>query len=705
MRRRDFIKNFGLAGASIFFPPRQINVGILKQENFLSSQNLANKKLDPAWVRSLRERDAPTIYRKSKNELQYIGMPVGGIFTGTLYLGGDGRLWLWDIFNRNQCGINPKIIDWEGKKLRPNDGSSYVQPPYGICPIQQGFAVGIEDGVNLIVKAFRQDYWDEIEFRATYPIAKISYQAKDLPMKFILEAYSPFIPMDEENSGLPVSIMSFKVINLMPKKVRVSLTGWLENGVLLDQGESTEGLFCRENKAFSHKHVSGIQLGAETNKEEIRNLPSFGSTCLAVLRGSSKISEDEPNEKIISWLMESIISPRPAKPMAILSSSREIGEGKEWQNHFLISWHFPNLSLPDIPDKGQYYSNRFRDAVEVASYVSDNFDYLSETTRQWYEAWYNSSLPWWFLERIFANVSTLATTTCHRLKSGRFYGWEGVGCCEGTCTHVWSYAQAVARLFPSLEKDTRARVDLGISFDPETGMIHYRGPGTGEATDGQAGTVLRIYREHQMSKDSSFLREHWGKIKKAVEFILNHDTNKDGLIDGRQPNTLDADWYGDIPWISSLCLAAVKAGERMALEMGDTAFASRCREFFEIGKKSFEERLFNGEYFIQMPDPKKGRTVMGAYNTCHIDQVLGQSWAFQVGLGRIISKEKVLSALCALWKYNFFVDVGPYIERHKGGRPYCLPGEGGMVMNTNPIGEENPYGENITGPVGYFMNV
>ncbi len=372
---------------------------------------------------------------------------------------------------------------------------------------------------------------------------------------------------------------------------------------------------------------------------------------------------------------------------------------------FALTWHFPNTALegkcPDA-ETGHHYAKRFKDALDVARHIAKHKNYMMDSTRLFHKTWYDGSLPHWFLERTLVNASILATTTCHRFGSGRFWAWEGVGCCEGTCTHVWQYAQASGRLFPALERDQRERVDLGLGFVPEEGMIRHRAEGFGPAIDGQAGTILRIYREHQMSSDDAFLRKNWENIRRSVEWIIRHDTNGDGLVDGSQDHTLDAAWFGDIAWISGLCLAALRAGEAMALEMGDTDFAKRCRSMFDRGKRSLETELFNGEYFIQKPDPTKGRRTLGSYNTCHIDQVFGQSWAWQVGLGRIIDEEKTRSALRSLWKYNFMPDVGPYLEGRTGWRPYALTGDGGMVMNTNPLNEPKPWSEEVTWQAGYF---
>lgn len=302
----------------------------------------------------------------------------------------------------------------------------------------------------------------------------------------------------------------------------------------------------------------------------------------------------------------------------------------------------------------------------------------------------DSTLPHWFLERTFANTSTLATTTCHRF--GRFWAWEGVGCCPGTCTHVWHYAQAMARIFPELERDVRERVDLGIGFNAQDGEIGFRAEfDRRAAVDGQAGRILGVWREHQMSADDAFLRRVWPRVKQATTYLLKHDTDGDGILDGSQENTLDAAWYGEIPWISSLAIAAWQAAGEMARVMGDEPFAEACDARFAKGKASIEGKLWNGEYFIQVPEAGHEKN-LGTYQGCHIDQVFGQSWAWQVALGRVLDREKTLSALRALWKYNFTPDVGPFRRKMREGRPYALAGDAGLIMTTNPRLLPDPFG-------------
>jgi hypothetical protein len=218
-----------------------------------------------------------------------------------------------------------------------------------------------------------------------------------------------------------------------------------------------------------------------------------------------------------------------------------------------------------------------------------------------------------------------------------------------------------------------------------------------------------------MSKDNTFLRRLWPNIRKAVEFLVAKDPDENGLIEGRQPHTLDAAWFGPMGWISGLYLAAVRAGEAMAVEMGDEPFAEKCRGIAEKGCGNIVSELFDGEYFIHKADPKQRALQSG--KGCHIDQVLGQAWAHQVGLERVIPKEETVSALNSLWRYNFAPDAGGYALKHreieKAFRWYAMPGEAGLLMCTWPKGGaldaipgqelrpvENP--EVWTGPGGYF---
>jgi len=651
----------------------------------------------------LFQRGHATTYYKSKKELDFIGMPVGGIHSGTLYLGGDGRLWLWDIFNLNQEGVNPLDIDWdrevqgEKRKIRSRDGSAYVAPARAedLMPVDQGFLVRLRYGGKEIVRTLQKEDWDEVSFEATYPVATIKYTDHELPIEIEMKAYSPFIPLDEENSGLPATVFSILIRNKGRDVVHAEVAGWLENKTAMYSARP--GSQLRRNSSFRGDRCSGVHMTIEDMsypKMKIADKFDFGSMCLASLDKDATCNANA-SASILQRLTGRV------------SSQGMLPASGEQRFHFVISWHTPNLVIGDgkvLPqeDRGRWYANRFGNAQDVAQYVADHFKDLESNTLLWRDVWYDSSLPYWFLERTFLNISTLATTTSHRFRSGRHWAWEGVGACEGNCTHVWQYAQATGRIFPSMERDNRERVDLGISLQ-EDGGIWFRGEyDKRPAIDGQAGRILGFYREHQMSKDDDFLKRNWEKIKRAVQFVIAKDRNGDGMEDTPLENTLDAVWDGEIAWIVGLCIVAVQAGRVMAEEMNDTNFAAACQAYVQKGKANMEQQLFNGEYFIHKPDAIKGRANVGSYNTCHIDQVFGQSWAFQTGLGRILDKEKTISALRALWKYNFMTDVGPYIKTHTGWRPYALPGEGGMVMNTNPAHEEKPYGDGVTWQMGYF---
>ncbi len=147
---------------------------------------------------------------------------------------------------------------------------------------------------------------------------------------------------------------------------------------------------------------------------------------------------------------------------ALAFPQRRAGPGGSHTFTFVLAWHFPT------PTKGHEYATRFADAPAVADYVLDNLDRLAGDTRRWRDTYYDSTLPYWLLDRLHSTLSTLATGTSQWWANGRFWAWEGVVSCPGTCTHVWNYAHGEARLFPELARSVREMQD----FSAEGGGFH-----------------------------------------------------------------------------------------------------------------------------------------------------------------------------------------------------------------------------------------
>ncbi len=446
----------------------------------------------------------------------------------------------------------------------------------------------------------------------------------------------------------------------------------------------------RNSGGWGHINIDQIEVSDEPQRGDLGpfdKLPDYGSLVLVMNYDTNPQAQTleilKSAANCSKWLhAEQDVTYPVTERRSAAAATRliELAPGATQAFTFVLAWFFPNHP------QGHEYAARFASATEVAQYVLNNHDRLTGDTKKWCQTFYeDSTLPRWLLFRLHSTVANMATGTCQWWQSGRFWAWEGVGCCEGTCTHVWNYAHAPARLFPELERSAREMQDFGAGFDESSGLVGFRSNRT-YAADGQCGTILKAYREHLCSADESFLKRNWPRIKKALEFSIKQDGNDDGLIENSQHNTYDINFEGPNTFVGSLYLAALRASEEMAKEMGDTEFAQRCRKIFESGSKLSVERLWDGEYFIQVVDlAKHPKDQYG--KGCLADQLFGQGWAHQLGLGYIYPQKNVKQALWSVWKYDWAPDIGPYNKVHPPERWFALPGETGLFTCTWPKSE------------------
>jgi len=672
LSRRQFLY---LCGASTAFAGAVApNLLAAEADNLYLQVVPARKGLRPDWIAALVRRDhaldAPIRGNKSAGNLDKIGMTVGGIACGTVYLGGDGRLFVWDIFNQPHEGVVAQKVPvpaglenlaGAGQHVRERDGASFLVPPTPDTfppPFRQQFAVTVGGQTRQL----RAADWAEVTFTGRWPLGEVRYHDPQSPCAVKLSAWTPFIPLRLADASLPVTVVEIELSNPGTEPVPARVAGVLENPCCL----------------FTRK-MQVVELHSET-----RTAPG----CVTLLhRARGPVDAPDAGTMALTLLGEG-----QSDGSETITAALTVPPGGTARAVFLLAWHFPNLSrLPKLPRQRRHYAARFADAAAVVEHVAQAFDSLRADTLAWVRTCEDSTLPRWLVERSLIPTNTLQTNTCLMFEDGRFWAWEGVGCCPGTCAHVWHYAQGPARLFPELERNLREVTDYGLAQNAD-GSVRFRAESGGVAIDAQAGLILRTRREHLCSADGAFLRRVWPGTKRALQWLVEFDRRDpdglDGLLHGEQHNTLDAEWYGKIHALCSLYLAALRAGEAMAREVGDAEFAAECARVFALGTEQVA-RLFNGEFYEQEEDPQHLDKI-GVGKGCYIDQVIGQWWANQTGLGPVANRDHIRSALHSLWKYNFVPDVGPFRRVFTRGRFYAVPGDAGLIVCSWPKGGLRP---------------
>ncbi|SDS57727.1 GH116 family glycosyl-hydrolase [Jiangella sp. DSM 45060] len=655
-------------------------------------------------------------------EGRQVAMPLGGIGTGTVALGADGGLRQWQLHHTgNHRGDLPgsflalRATQWEPPldelrvlQARPAPG------PHAPTPLVTDDAVP-EWQAEL---AARHGF-ETAEFSATYPSARVALADAAVPLDVTLEALNPLVPMDEDTSSLPVVMLTITLRNTGAYPVHGQLGAALQNAVGYDgvspidgvQGAAYGGNTNRVTRGGGWTHV------VMENHTLAADHPGAGQLVLAVDDpGAAVLPQWRRPEEFLAFLRRRGLS-RPARPDLTpsrpdlhpgardgfgasppgatwnggVAAAFHLEPGATTRLRVLVAWHFPNRYVdfaqfgPQRPEwgptrfwLGNHYALAHADAADVARTVRTRWDELVERTSAWTGLLAAGALPADAVEHLAAQAAFLRSPSCFRAADGRFFGFEGVngastlghagdtgGSCPLNCTHVWTYAQVVAALFPGLERSMR-ETEFDVMQAPD-GAIPHRvivptylpqlwdvpigGPDE-PALDGMLGTILKTYREVRATGDVDWLRRYWPRLRRLGEHVRGRwDPSASGVLRGVQPSTHDIDLCGVNPFMGSLWLAALRALEELALLVDEPGYAREHRELFERGSAAYDELLWNGEYYQQLIEPGDDPTFQWATG-CLTDQLLGQWWAHQLDLGYVLPREHVVSALRSIVRHN-----------------------------------------------------
>ncbi len=687
----------------------------------------------------------PVLRVYDQEHLARIALPLGGIGTGTVSLGGRGNLRDWEVGNTPAKGFDLTENFYAGAffALWTSDqaGRTVTRALEGVIPEHQ-----YESAAGTPVANHSLPRFANCQFAAAYPFGQVILSDPAVPLQVRLEAYNPLIPTDPDASGLPVAVLRYVLRNPSAHAITASVCGSIPNFIGADGAPGTLATQTKENRN-EYRETKGVRGLFMSSAELPPAAPHWGTLALTTTADTAEAEvtyrtawaptrwcgnlldfwdEFSTNGQLTERQGE---TPTPHASLAVRVT---VPPRSELPVTFLIAWHFPNRlswnkpvqensdccgdaacqARPDII--GNYYTSLYQDAWDAAIQTIPRLPELEEATCAFVSAFCTSDLPAVVKEAALFNISTLRSQTTFRLPSGHLAGWEGcgdkAGCCAGSCTHVWNYENTIPYLFGSLSRSMREveflhatadnglmsmRVSLPLGRDQEWKTA---------AADGQMGCLMRLYRDWQLSGDDGFLKRLWPQARKSLEFCWlpgGWDADQDGVMEGAQHNTMDVEYHGPNPQMTGWYLGALRACEEMARHLGEPDFATKCRTLFQRGSAWMDEHLFNGQYYEhhivppQHPEAIQPGLIVGMTGKnlinpdfqlgagCLVDQLVGQYMAHVCDLGYLHDTTQVRQTLKSIMKYNFRESLAGHFNHL---RSFAFNDEAALLMSTYPLG-------------------
>lgn len=569
------------------------------------------------------------------------------------------------------------------------------------------------------------------EFAARFPFATVTLHDELVPVQVELTGWSPFTPGDADSSSLPVAALEYKFTNVTRAAIEA---------------------------VFSY-HARNLMAVAKSPRHAVRPLRGgfvlwgAGAADKPWEEGAFSVATADPAVKVnhawfrggwfdpltMAWKdvesgvcieREPVTRGAPA-PGASLFVPFSLAAGASRTIVVRLAWHVPRTNLRTGIDvaraTGQelsaiepyqpWYAAKFADVAVVAGHWSREYDALRRRSDQFAQCFHDSTLPPEVNEAVSANLTILKSPTILRQADGRFWAWEGCnddsGCCAGSCTHVWNYAQAVAHLFPALERTMR-ETEFGPAQD-ERGHQNFRVAlpirptphRMHAAADGQLGGLMKLHRDWRISGDTGWLRRLWPRARQSLDYCISTwDPARKGWLEEPHHNTYDIEFWGPDGMCTSIYLGALRAAVAMGRALGDdvTAYAELGRR----GETRIATELFKGDTFIQKiewktlraPSPQNDQKLRGGYSPealallekegpkyqygsgCLADGVLGAWLALVCGVGQVLDPAQVTSHLRAVHRHNLKKDLSAHANPQRPS--YAAGAEGGLLLCTWP---------------------
>lgn len=731
-QRRSFLKSLAIGGAGAAIVP----TGLLKAADKKPEVDAANA-FTPTPTK--RKYNAPY----TGQNLNRLAFPIGGLGAGMFCLEGTGAISHMSVRNKPNIYFEPSVFAAIAIKGLTNG----VKVLEGQVPDWKMFgARGTGNGAAGTTYGLPR--FQNATFTTKFPFGTVALQDADIPLKVSVKGWSPFIPTDEDNSSLPAGAFEYSFTNTGLKSIdavfsynaknfmtgedgAVNSIGKTANGFVLKQAAvkdkpEAEGSFAiftdDANTVVDHCWFRG---GWWDPLTMAWNTVRDGNT-----RATEPVEKDAPGA---SLFVPFTLQPGATKTVKLMMtwyvpiSDWNVGEvvPKESCSPEQGCCAAPEDLGVKNGKKGTslnyqpWYSSRFANVQEVADYWRSNYNDLYKKTKLFTDAFYASTLPAEVIEAVAANLTIIKSPTVLRQYDGRLWSWEGSGddggCCHGSCTHVWNYAQAIPHLFPTLERSLRNtefcenqnkeghqgfRANMPIS--PLKHDFH-------AAADGQLGGIMKVHRDWRISGDSEWLRKIYPVVTTSMDYCTKlWDPRNKGVVEEPHHNTYDIEFWGPDGMCTSFYLGALKATIEMGKYLGKNV--SKYEDLLNKGKLYIETKLYNGEFFFQdieyknlnAENPAKAQSFGGEYSDeaitmlqkegpkyqygtgCLSDGILGAWIGSMCGLENFIDSQKVKSHLVSIHKYNLRKTLKEHANPQRPA--YALGNEGGLLLCTWPKG-------------------